>query len=115
MLVNGRFGFQSSHNDDHYYARIRNHQYDAYWQQVLKQNLNPSESFKNLFIRMVAHNPNDRPTINDILNDVWMQEINNLNAEDMNILENQVQQELQNRRNNLLQNQQQQVHQQIQQ
>ena len=98
MLVNGRFGFQSSHNDDHYYARIRNHQYDAYWQQALQQNLNPSESFKTLFVRMVSHNPNERPTINGILNDVWMQEINNLNAEDMNNLENQVQQELQNRR-----------------
>ena len=98
MLVNGKFGFQSSHNNDHNYARIRNHQYEAYWQHVLEQNLNPSESFKTLFVRMVSHNPNERPTINGILNDVWMQEINNLNAEDMNNLENQVQQELQNRR-----------------
>ncbi len=115
MLVNGKFGFQSSHNNDHLYVLIRNHQYNAYWHQMLQQNLNPSGSFKNLFVRMVAHNPNERPTINGILNDVWMQEINNLNAEDMNNLENQVQQELQNRRNNLLQNQQQQVHQPIQQ
>ncbi len=56
---------------------------------------------------MVAHNPSERPTIEQILNDEWMQEINNLNAEDLNILENQVQQELQNRRNNLLNIQQQ--------
>ena len=56
---------------------------------------------------MVAFNPNERPTIGQILNDVWMQEINNLNAEDMNILQNQVEIELQNRRNNLPNNQQQ--------
>ena len=112
ILVNGRFGFESARNGDHLYGLIRNHQYNEYWQQMLQNNLNPSESFKRLFVRMVAHNPNDRPTINEILNGEWMQEINNLNAEDMNILENQVQQELQNRRNNFLQNQQQQIQQQ---
>ena len=61
---------------------------------------------------MVDFNPNGRLSINEILNGQWMQEINNLNAEDMNILENQVRQELQNRRNNFLQNQQQQIQQQ---
>ena len=46
---------------------------------------------------MVASDPNQRPSIDDILNDVWMQEINNLNAEQMNTLENEVRNELQNR------------------
>ena len=101
-LVVGRFGFQSSRDNDSHYTLIRNHQYDDYWKLSLPQNLNLSDSFKNLFVRMVVHNPNERPTIEQILNDKWMQEINNLNAEDLNILENQVQQELQNRRNNLL-------------
>jgi len=114
-LVSGRFGFESAHNGNHTYTLIRNHQYYAYWHQALQNNFNPSESFKNLFVRMVAYNSNDRPTINEILNGEWMQEINNLNNEDMHILENQVRQELQNRKNNFLQNQQQQVHQQIQQ
>jgi len=106
-LVVGRFGFQSSRDNDSHYTLIRNHQYDDYWKLSLPQNLNLSDNFKNLFFRMVAHNPSERPTIEQILNDEWMQEINNLNAEDLNILENQVQQELQNRRNNLLNIQQQ--------
>ena len=107
FLVTGRFGFHSSRVDDNHYILIRNHQYDVYWHLSLPSNLNLSESFKNLFVRMVAFNPNERPTIEQILNDEWMQEINNLNAEDMNILQNQVEIELQNRRNNLPNNQQQ--------
>ncbi len=63
---------------------------------------------------MVNFDPNGRPTIEQILNDEWMQEINNLSAEDMHTLENEVKQELYNRRNNVLENQQQippQIHQ----
>ena len=114
-LVVGRFGFQSSRDNDNHYTLIRTHQYDAYWQLVLPQNLNLSESFKNLFLRMVDFDPNGRLTIEQILNDEWMQEINNLSAEDMNILENEVRHELDNRRNHVLPNQQQiphQIHQQ---
>ena len=54
---------------------------------------------------MVAFNPNLRPnSIDDILNDVWMQEINNLNAEQMNTLEIEVRNELQNREAQILAN-----------
>ena len=114
-LVVGGFGFQSSRDNDNNYTLIRNHQYDAFWQLVLPQNLNLSESFKNLFLRMVNFDPNGRPNIEEILNGEWMQEINNLSAEDMNILENEVRHELDNRRNHVLPNQQQiphQIHQQ---
>ena len=114
-LVVGRFGFQSSRDNDNHYTLIRTHQYDAFWQLVLPQNLNLSESFRNLFLRMVDFNPNGRLSINEILNGQWMQEINNLSAEDMNILENEVRHELDNRRNHVLPNQQQiqpQIHQQ---
>ena len=106
-LVVGIFGFQSSRDNDNHYTLIRNQQYDAYWQLILPQNLVLSNSFKNLFIRMVNFNPNGRPSIEEILNDEWMQEINNLSAEDMHILENEVRQELHHRRDNVLLNQQQ--------
>ena len=74
--------------------------YVAYWSLFLEQNLDLSNSFKSLFLKMVAFRPEERPSIDDILNDEWMKEINNLNDGDMNILENEVSQELQNRRNN---------------
>ena len=46
---------------------------------------------------MVAYNPNERPLIDEILNDAWLKEINNLNAEQMKALENEVKIELQQR------------------
>ena len=41
-----------------------------------------SKEFKNLFIRMVAYNPKERPTIEEIYNDEWMKEINDLNEKE---------------------------------
>ena len=49
-----------------------------------------SNSFKELFLRMVAYNPNERPTIEEILNSEWMQDIKNLNPEQMENLENEI-------------------------
>ena len=56
-----------------------------------------SNSFKELFLRMVAYNPNERPTIEEILNSEWMQDIKNLNPEQMENLENEVREEFKNR------------------
>ena len=99
-LVAGRLGFNSSRKGDKYYSQIMKKNYVAYWSLFLEQNLDLSNSFKSLFLKMVAFRPEERPSIDDILNDEWMKEINNLNDGDMNILENEVSQELQNRRNN---------------
>ena len=96
VLVTGRLGFKHANQNDNFYRLIINPQNHAqYWE--FFNNLNLSQSFKNLFVRMVAQNPNQRPTIDQILNDEWMQEINNLNNNQRIALENQVLQEFQNR------------------
>ena len=46
---------------------------------------------------MVAYDPLQRPTINEILNDPWMDELNNLNNDELNALENELRDELHNR------------------
>ncbi len=46
---------------------------------------------------MVAYDPVERPTIEEILNSPWMQDINNLTPQQMDALENEVRAELQNR------------------
>ena len=71
-------GFKSSNDDDQYYAFIRNHQINEYWNQEQFQNLNLTNDFKDLYIRMVAFNPNERPIIEEILSHPWMEEIINL-------------------------------------
>ena len=45
---------------------------NAYWNWGKSYNIDPSNEFKNLFIRMVAYNPQQRPTIDEILNDSFM-------------------------------------------
>ena len=93
ILVTGQFGFKSSTPNDHFYGLIMAQNLDHYWQLIANHNL--SQEFKDLFIRMVNPNPAQRPTINQILNDAWMQEINNLNPQQMDALENEVRNEFQ--------------------
>ena len=96
VLVTGRLGFNNANQNDNFYRLIMNPQNHAEYWEILND-LNLSQSFKNLFVRMVAQNPGQRPTIDQILNDEWMQEINNLNNNQRIALENQVLQEFQNR------------------
>ena len=96
-LVTGGYGFKLAKGNDPLYLLIRKKNYIEYWNRPEITQLNLSDNFKNLFVRMVAFNPNERPTIDEILISEWMQEINNLNAEQMNTLENEVRNELQHR------------------
>ena len=94
-LVTGQFGFLSPSKTDRYYRLIIEQKLDHYWHEVQRNNIVLSQVFKDLFIRMVDPNPDNRPSIDEILNSPWMQEINNLNQEQMNALENQVRNEFQ--------------------
>ena len=97
ILAAGIFGFNSSNNNDHFYSFIKNHQINEYWNKEQFQNLNLTDEFKDLYIRMVAFNPNERPTFDEILNHQWMQELNNLNQEQLNHLEQELVDELHQR------------------
>lgn len=49
-----------------------------------------SNEFKNLFLQMVSLEPNERPNVNDILNDEWFSEIKNLSEVDLDKLNQEV-------------------------
>ena len=91
-LVTGLYGFHAANENDQFYNLIIQQNIAQYWQNLGNQ-INVSQEFKNLFIGMVDPNPAQRPTIAQILNDPWMQEINNLNEEQRNALENEVRNE----------------------
>ena len=76
-LVCGKLGFRSSKNDDKFYRLIKEKKYEQYWNLKEFNGLNLSHEFKNLVIKMLAFNPNERPTIDEILQSPWLQEINN--------------------------------------
>lgn len=49
-----------------------------------------SNKFKELFIKMVAFNPKERPSIDEILNDKWFDEINNLTNDEREKLKDEL-------------------------
>ena len=87
-------------NPNELYKLINNNKGDdneSYWN-AIKTGINKefSKEFKELYLKMVAFKPSERPSIEDILNSEWLKEINNLKQEEENNLENEVRNYLEN-------------------
>ena len=71
--------FIKNKRGDQKYDLIINKQFEEFWKIILensdKSYSNISEDFKNLFVRMVAYEENERPTIDEILKDKWFDEL----------------------------------------
>ena len=89
-LVTKSFGFINAHESDNYYNYIINGEYNLYWKAVKGQIREISDELKNLYLKMVSFNPDERPNIEEILNDPWMKEINDLNENEYKRLEVEV-------------------------
>ena len=82
LLVNKRYGFDKSKKTDKYYGLIVEKKYEEYWKKLKLENL--SDDFKNLYLKMVAFEPGERPTFDEILNNVWLKEVSNLTQDEEN-------------------------------
>ena len=97
-----KFGFintKDNNVEDKLYDYIKKKNIPGYWTK-LKSLINIeglSEEFKKLYIKMVAYDPKERPTIEEIYNDEWMKEINDLNEKDFEKYENDLIKELMTR------------------
>jgi len=60
---------------------------------------NLSPKFKNLFLKMVAYNPEERPTIEEIRKDKFMADIVNASEEYINFLREKMINEIENIQN----------------
>ena len=79
------------------YKIIQTKQYDKYWE-LLERYFNIkdlSPNFKNLFLKMVAYNPEERPTIEEIRNDKFMSDITNASEEKLSFLRKKMINEIQ--------------------
>ena len=76
-LVCGIHGFSSAKKNDLYYRLIMQKNFYEYWNSSELKGLNVSQGFRELVVRMLAYKPDERPTINDILQNEWMREIDN--------------------------------------
>ena len=56
-----------------------------------------SKEFKDLFLQMVAFNPDERPTIQEILNGEWMKDIINLSEDEFKKMKQELTKELKER------------------
>ena len=99
ILMTKNFGFKDARiNNSPFntkqilYKLIKDKQYEQYWE-ILETKFKisvESEKFKNLYLKMVAYEPKERPTIEEIKKDEWMQDIMNANPEQLTILRNKM-------------------------
>ena len=65
------------------YKYIKDKDDEKYWGALKEKNIDGlSREFKDLFLKMVAYEPSERPSIKEILNHAWMKEVTNLNEEE---------------------------------
>ena len=98
-LTTCKIGFVEATKLDPYYRLIMTKHYDRYWAAVASQITGISQELKNLYIRMVAFKPDDRPTIEQILQSDWMKEIREMTNEQLMQLENEIREEFIKREN----------------
>ena len=91
VLVTGLFGFKRATKNDLYYKMIKDKDYDNYWKIIKRTEL--SDKFKDLYLKMVAYNPNSRPNAEEVLNHSWFNEIKELNLEQRNKLKEEIRKE----------------------
>ena len=89
-LVTCRIGFIQATRKDKYYKHIMIRRYESYWNSVQNQIGPISKELKDLYIKMVTFNPDERPTIEEIFKHPWMKEITDLNESDYKKLEKEV-------------------------
>jgi len=74
------------------YKKIKDKKYELFWKHFIQAD-ELSDKFKDLFVRMVAYNPEERPKIKKILlEDPWLNELNILiekNPDEYKMLENE--------------------------
>ena len=99
VLMTKNFGFKDArinntpfNTKQRLYKLIKDKQYKQYWE-ILETKYKitiESEAFKNLYLKMVAYDPEERPSIDDIKKDEWMQDIINAEPEQLSILRDEM-------------------------
>ena len=90
ILVTGKCGFKNATKSDPLYCNIISKDYNIYWSEV-EENLSYitlSPEFKDLFIKMIKCDPEERITIEDILDHPWFNELKDLKKNNLEKLKN---------------------------
>ena len=96
-LVTCKIGFGEATKKDPYYRYIMGKHYGQYWKLVSGEIKGISEELKKLYNKMVSYRPNERPTIEEILNGDWIKEVRELNENQLKNLEKEILEEFSKR------------------
>ena len=80
-LVTSQRVFRKADNNS-IYPYIKEKNYTEFWKNIILNREDLTEEFKNLYVRMIAYEPTERPKIKDVLKDPWFHEINELEKKD---------------------------------
>ena len=92
-LVLGKFTFKNASEDDPLYSLIISKNYEKFWNKILGDK-KLSDDFKDLYMKMVEYNPEERIDIDGILNSKWLSDIRNANEEKLKELKSKMINEL---------------------
>ena len=93
-ITTGGVGFKYALKDDDFYKYIYKNKFDNYWKKIGFTQLD--EDLKRLIFKMLSYKPEDRPSIEKILDSPWLKEIKDLNATEYEELEKEVIEEFKN-------------------
>ena len=94
-LVTGDLPFTEATPKDKVYHFIYSNKIEQFWKHIDPNNLLSSQ-FRDLFVQMVAYNPEERITINQIFDDPYLERLRNPNEETLAYFKNKVESELGN-------------------
>ena len=96
-LLTNKYGFFEPYKKDILFRMIRKKLEDKYWEAIEKNldnpDIFPKESFRELYFKMVSYAPDNRPTIQEVLDSEWLEEIKELNEQQKSDLENKIREE----------------------
>ena len=72
-LISCKTPFLRPNNRDKYYTKLQQKDYVGYWEEIKKRmNISPSEELKDLLNGIMKLDPEERPTLDKILNHNWL-------------------------------------------
>jgi len=72
VLVTGKMPFKHALVDDPYYKEVVKGNYENYWTKLESKVPPVSSEFKQLFVSLIAYDPNQRPSLEDCRKSKWM-------------------------------------------
>ncbi len=93
-LVTGKYAFRFKKKTDpgykDIYINIKEKNYPSFWKLVSKNINEVKEEFKELYVKMIAYKPAERPSIEKILKDKWLEEINKKSDKEIEDIEAEI-------------------------